>query len=58
MYLQRKIDKANSLLDVIEEKQGLSKLQDLSKEDLVYMVRCYEIFTDMTIDLIIAGAWN
>lgn len=57
MDLQRKIDKANSLLDVIEEKQGLSELQNLSKEDLIYMIRCYEIFTDMTIDLIIAGAW-
>lgn len=58
MDLQRKIDKANSLLDVIEEKQGLDELKDLSKEDLIYMIQCYEIFTGMTIDLIKKGAWS
>nr|DAV26816.1 MAG TPA: hypothetical protein [Caudoviricetes sp.] len=58
MGYQHKIDKANHLLDVIEAKQGDKKLKELSSEDLIYMIRCYEIFVNMVVDLIISGAWD
>ena len=59
MDLDHKIDRANSLLDAIEEeKRAYKTIEDIPTENLVYIVRCYDIFTAMTIDLIDKGAWS
>ena len=58
MDFDHKINKANMLLDEIENKKRLyENYEDIPKEKLVYIVRAYDLAFDVIVDLIKKGAW-